>query len=65
MFDGVEAGGNNASLNYLRQMGRVLHRFDVFKSFFEDFVSEIDWGGEDYDGDDGLAKEDMTNLAEE
>ena len=63
-FDGVYSGGN-ATLNDLCQMGRVLHRFDIFESFFKDFVGEIDWGGEDYDGDDGLAEEDMTNLVEE
>ena len=35
----------------------VLHRFDHFDSFFDDFVSEIEWGGEDYDGDVELSEE--------
>ncbi len=65
--DGVDSnarGGNRPGsdaslndLNDLRQMGRVLHRFDHFESFFDDFVSEIEWGGEDYDGDVELSEE--------
>jgi hypothetical protein len=54
--DGNRVGGD-ASLNDLQQMGRVLHRFDLFESFFDDFVGDIDWGGEDYDGDEGLLEE--------
>ncbi len=62
--DRLNAGGNRPGsdatlndLNDLRQMGRVLHQFDHFESFFDDFVSEIEWGGEDYDGDVELSEE--------
>ena len=58
------AAGNDASLNYLRQMGQAHHRFDVFKSFFDDFVGEIEWGGFNYEGDEGLLAE-MADSAEE
>ncbi len=54
--DGNGAGGD-ASLNDLQQMGQVLHRFDLFESFFDDFVGDIDWGGEDYDDDEGISEE--------
>ena len=56
--------GGDASLDDLRQMGRALHRFDIFESFFDDFVADIEWGGYDYEGDDGLSAE-MDDSAEE
>ena len=65
--DGVDScarGGNKVGsdaslndLNDLRQMGRVLHRLDHFETFFDDFVGEIEWGGEDYYGDVELSEE--------
>ena len=58
--DGVEASGDS-SLNDLRQMGRVLHRYDVFESFFDDLVGGIEW--ERDDGDEGLSEK-MADSAE-
>ena len=60
--DDNEAGGD-ASLNDLRRMGQALHRFDVFETFFDDFVGEIEWGGFDYEDDEGLLGE-MADSAE-
>jgi hypothetical protein len=55
--------GGDASLNDLRRMGQALHRFDVFETFFDDFVGEIEWGGFDYEDDEGLSGE-MADSAE-
>ena len=56
--------GNNASLNDLRKMSQAHHRFDIFESFFDGFVGEIEWGGFNYEGDEGLLAE-MADSEEE
>ena len=61
--DNDNSAGGDASLDDLRQMGRALHRFDILESFFDDFVGDIEWGGPDFEGDEGLLAE-MADSAE-
>ena len=37
-----------AAMNGPRQMDQRL-RFDILELFFDDFVGDVEWGGEDYD----------------